>query len=67
VLELMSRYDLDAALLDRAIDAVTRRPLEQGVGLIAHVALRLGQPRPGLTVYLSSEAYGVASPTHLAA
>ncbi len=67
VLELMSRYDLDHDLLDRAIDAVARRPLEQGAGLIAHVALRLGRPRPGLTVYLSAEAYGVASPTHLAA
>jgi hypothetical protein len=67
VLDLMSRYDLDPALLDRAIGAVTRRPLEHGVGLIAHVALRLGRPRPGLTVYLSTEAYGVASPTPLAA
>ncbi|WP_084598915.1 tryptophan dimethylallyltransferase family protein [Actinoplanes subtropicus] len=67
VLELMNCYELDHTLLDRAIDAVAQRPLDQGVGLIAHVALRLGRPRPGLTVYFSTEAYGVAAPTHLAA
>jgi DMATS type aromatic prenyltransferase len=48
--------------LDQAIRAVTSRPLEAGVGLIAHAALRLGQPRPGMTVYLSTEAYRVGRP-----
>jgi DMATS type aromatic prenyltransferase len=62
VLGLMSRYRLDHTLLDRAITALTRRPLESGVGLIAHVSLRLGPPRPGLTVYLSAEAYQVSAP-----
>ena len=63
--ELLSRYGFDhAADLDRAIAAVTRRPLHDGVGLIAHVSLRLGRPRPGLTVYLSAEAYGVAPRAH---
>jgi DMATS type aromatic prenyltransferase len=62
VLGLMSRYRLDHTLLDRAIAAVTRRPLAAGVGLIAHVALRVGRPRPGLTVYLSAEAYQVSAP-----
>jgi len=65
--ELMSRYHLDPVLLDAALAAVARRPLDQGVGLIAHVSLRLGLPRPGLTVYLSTEAYAVASPRPLAA
>ncbi|BAL87478.1 hypothetical protein AMIS_22580 [Actinoplanes missouriensis 431] len=59
VLPLLERYRFDPAMLDKAISAVTSRPLESGVGLIAHVSLRLGPPRPGMTVYLSSEAYQV--------
>lgn len=54
---LMACHGHDPAMLDRAISAVTKRPLEQGTGLIAYVSLRLGAVRPGLTVYLSSEAY----------
>lgn len=54
---VLDRHGFDPALLDRAVAAVTSRPLADGVGLIAHVSLRLGKPRPGVTVYLSSEAY----------
>lgn len=64
VLALARRYGHDAALIDRAIDAVARRDLADGVGLLAHVSLRLGDDRPGLTVYLSSEAYLVEPPRH---
>lgn len=56
---VLDRYGFDPALLDRAIAAVTSRSPADGVGLIAHVSLRLGRPRPGVTVYLSSEAYAV--------
>jgi len=59
---LLARYGFDTGLLHRAIDAVTRRPLADGVGLIPHVSLRLGPPRPGVTVYLSAEAYQVCPP-----
>ncbi|MGA5302572.1 tryptophan dimethylallyltransferase family protein [Nucisporomicrobium flavum] len=59
---LMDRHGFDPAELDRAIAAVTSRRLEEGVGLLAHVSLRLGVPRPGMTVYLSSEAYQVSAP-----
>ncbi|RAK43203.1 DMATS type aromatic prenyltransferase [Actinoplanes lutulentus] len=59
VLPLLERYRFDPAMLDKAIAAVTSRSLDSGVGLIAHVSLRLGPPRPGMTVYLSSEAYQV--------
>ncbi|MEV0806476.1 tryptophan dimethylallyltransferase family protein [Micromonospora sp. NPDC050200] len=59
---LLARYGFDGGELDRAIKAVTRRPLCDGVGLIAHVSLRLGPPRPGVTVYLSAEAYRVDPP-----
>ncbi|WFE25290.1 tryptophan dimethylallyltransferase family protein [Solwaraspora sp. WMMD791] len=59
--ELLDRYGLDASRLDPAIDAVTDRPLADGVGLIAHVSLRVGRPRPGITVYLSAEAHQVAA------
>lgn len=59
VATLLERYGFNTTDLDRAIAAVTRRPLRDGVGLIAHVSLRLGRPRPGVTVYLSVEAYQV--------
>ena len=64
VLPLLERYRFDPAVLDAAIAAVTSRPLDSDAGLIAHVSLRLGPPRPGMTVYLSSEAYRGASLVH---
>jgi 4-hydroxy-3-methylbut-2-enyl diphosphate reductase len=54
---LMAARGLDPAMLNRAVSAMTGRPLDQGRGLIAYVSLRLGAIRPGLTVYLSCEAY----------
>ncbi|GLY00376.1 MULTISPECIES: tryptophan dimethylallyltransferase family protein [Actinoplanes] len=65
VVPLLDRYRFDPDFLDRGIAAVTRRPLDSGVGLLAHVSLRLGPPRPGMTVYLSSEAYRVDPPRPL--
>jgi DMATS type aromatic prenyltransferase len=65
VLPLLDRYRFDSTAFDRAIAAVAHRPLADGVGLIAHVSLRLGPPRPGLTVYLSAEAYEVCPPRTL--
>jgi len=59
---LLDRYGFDGAVFERAITALTQRLLLDGVGLIAHVSLRLGPPRPGVTVYLSSEAYRVNPP-----
>jgi hypothetical protein len=58
---LMKEYGYESAELDRVLNAVSRRPLRDGVGLIAYVSLRLGQGS-GITVYLSSEAYGVIPP-----
>ncbi|OLR92283.1 hypothetical protein BJP25_22080 [Actinokineospora bangkokensis] len=58
----LARCGVDTAALDRAVEAVATRPLVDGVGLIAHVSLRMGPPRPGVTVYLSAEAHGVAPP-----
>jgi hypothetical protein len=55
VVEVLERYGFDVGQLDRAIAAVTGRSLDSGVGL-------LGPPRPGVTVYLSSEAYRVFPP-----
>jgi DMATS type aromatic prenyltransferase len=54
---LLDHYGFDATRLDAAITAVAGRSLREGPGLIAHASLRLGPPSPGLTVYLSSEAY----------
>lgn len=63
VFAVLERFGLDTAVVDRAIDAVARRPLHAGVGLIAHLSLRLtADSAPGATVYLSSEAYRVTPP-----
>ncbi|MFJ6198974.1 tryptophan dimethylallyltransferase family protein [Micromonospora sp. NPDC092111] len=62
VATVLARYGFDSTELDRALDAVAHRPLRDGVGLIPHVSLRLGAPRPGVTVYLSAEAYQVSPP-----
>jgi DMATS type aromatic prenyltransferase len=59
---LLDRCGFDGTDLDRSIAAVTGRRLDAGLGLIAHTSLRLGRPRPGVTVYLSSEAYRVTPP-----
>ncbi|MBN1174791.1 MAG: hypothetical protein JXA67_21705 [Micromonosporaceae bacterium] len=58
----LDRYGFDPAELDEVIRAVARRPLGAGVGLLTHASLRLGSPYPGVTVYLSTEAYGAAPP-----
>jgi DMATS type aromatic prenyltransferase len=69
VLAVLDRYGFDPSVVDRAIHGVARRPLADGVGLIAHVSLRLAANRPpGVTVYLSSEAYHtMPARTHAAA
>lgn len=59
---LLAGHGLDSGILDAALAAVTGRRLDEGVGLIAHVSLRLGRTTPGITVYLSSEAYATAPP-----
>lgn len=60
VIALLDRYGFSSAQFDRVLAALTPRCLRSGVGLIAHVSLRLGPPRPGMTVYLSAEAYEVS-------
>nr|WP_237048497.1 tryptophan dimethylallyltransferase family protein [Lentzea guizhouensis] len=62
VLAVMARCGLDPAPFVLALASIVQRPLGEGVGLIAHISLRLGRPRPGVTVYLSSEAYDVTPP-----
>jgi DMATS type aromatic prenyltransferase len=62
-LAVFKRFGLDTGLADRAIAAVAKRPLRDGVGLIAHLSLRLtSEGVAGVTIYLSSEAYQVAPP-----
>jgi DMATS type aromatic prenyltransferase len=62
VATVLLRHGFHVSDLDRAVDAVARRPLDAGVGLLAHVSLRLGRPHPGVSVYLSAEAYHVQPP-----
>ncbi|OPF77193.1 prenyltransferase [Streptomyces antioxidans] len=54
---------MDSGSLDRALAAVSPRPLGDGVGLIAYLALvhQRGRPRR-VTVYVSSEAYETRPP-----
>ncbi|WP_229680111.1 tryptophan dimethylallyltransferase family protein [Saccharopolyspora thermophila] len=54
----LPQVGVDPAVLDRAIGALTDRPLAARAGLLAHISLRLSPNRIGTTVYLSSEAYG---------
>jgi DMATS type aromatic prenyltransferase len=60
---VFDHLDLDSTVIDRAIAGIARRPLHAGVGLIAHLSLRLHPGRaPSVGVYLSSEAYRVTPP-----
>ncbi|MFI9376731.1 tryptophan dimethylallyltransferase family protein [Streptomyces parvulus] len=60
---LLRQYGMDASVLVRALAALTDRRPEDGVGLIAYLALALQRgSRPRVTAYLSSEAYAVRPP-----
>ncbi|WP_395571705.1 tryptophan dimethylallyltransferase family protein [Streptomyces sp. BK79] len=60
---VLRRYGMDASALTRALAALTDRRPEDGVGLIAYLALAHQQGRPPrVTAYLSSEAYAVRPP-----
>ncbi|WP_234312052.1 tryptophan dimethylallyltransferase family protein [Streptomyces griseus] len=60
---LLLRYGVDPAPLGRSLSAVTARRPEDGVGLIAYLALAHQQGRPPrVTAYISSEAYAVRPP-----
>ncbi|WP_232246546.1 tryptophan dimethylallyltransferase family protein [Kitasatospora mediocidica] len=67
-LVLLRRYGVDSAQLLDSLAAATSRRLEDGVGLIAYLALAHQQGRPPrVTVYISSEAYAVRPPALLSA
>ncbi|GGS55770.1 MULTISPECIES: tryptophan dimethylallyltransferase family protein [Actinokineospora] len=57
--DLSTRYGVPARAVDAAVSAVLGRDLRDGPGLIAHLSLRTGPPRPGMTVYLSAESYAM--------
>ncbi|MGC0327693.1 DMATS type aromatic prenyltransferase [Streptomyces sp. SAI-170] len=60
---VLCRHGVDPAPLLGALPAVTSRLPEEGIGLIAYLALVHQQDRPPrLTAYLSSEAYAVRPP-----
>lgn len=60
---VLHHHGMDASVLHRALAALTERRPEDGVGLIAYLALagQRDQP-PRVTAYLSSEAYTVRPP-----
>ena len=63
---LLGRYGMDTVPLWRALAAVTSRRPEDGVGLLAYLALAHQQGRPPrVTAYISSEAYHVRPPMAL--
>ncbi|MEU6986667.1 tryptophan dimethylallyltransferase family protein [Streptomyces sp. NPDC046324] len=60
---LLRRHGMDPAPLVRALSAVTGRRPEDGVGLIAYLALVHQRGKPTrVTAYISSEAYQVRPP-----
>jgi DMATS type aromatic prenyltransferase len=60
---VLRHHRMDASVLDRALAALTQRRPEDGVGLIAYLALAHQRDRPPrVTAYLSSEAYAVRPP-----
>ncbi|MFD5967253.1 tryptophan dimethylallyltransferase family protein [Streptomyces sp. NPDC060311] len=60
---VLRHHGMDASVLDRALAALTERRPEDGVGLIAYLALAHQRDRaPRVTAYLSSEAYAVRPP-----
>ncbi|WP_399937592.1 tryptophan dimethylallyltransferase family protein [Streptomyces sp. BBFR25] len=60
---VLRQHGADASVLDRALAALTARRPEDGVGLIAYLALAHQRGRaPRVTAYLSSEAYAVRPP-----
>jgi DMATS type aromatic prenyltransferase len=60
---VLRRHGMDPAWLPRSLEAVTSRRLQDGVGLIAYLALVHEQGRPPrVTTYISSEAYEVRPP-----
>ncbi|MDN3244444.1 MULTISPECIES: tryptophan dimethylallyltransferase family protein [unclassified Streptomyces] len=60
---VLRHHGMDDSVLVRALDALTERRPEDGVGLIAYLALAHQQGRPPrVTAYLSSEAYAVRPP-----
>ncbi|MFD3549982.1 tryptophan dimethylallyltransferase family protein [Streptomyces sp. NPDC058655] len=60
---VLGRHGMDTGPLLRSLAAVTSRPLEDGVGLIAYLGLAHQQGRPPrVTAYISSEAYAVRPP-----
>jgi DMATS type aromatic prenyltransferase len=56
---VLKRHGSDPSVLDRVLKILARRPLDNGAGLISYVSVRMSQLQPGITIYLSSEAYGV--------
>jgi DMATS type aromatic prenyltransferase len=53
---------LDPASYERALEAVSTRPLREGRGLNAWVSLRTGTSPPLVTVYFAAELYRVLPP-----
>jgi DMATS type aromatic prenyltransferase len=52
----------DAALYERAVRALSRRPLDAAAGIQTYVSVRRERGRPRVTIYLSPEAYCAAEP-----
>ncbi|MET9827004.1 MULTISPECIES: tryptophan dimethylallyltransferase family protein [unclassified Streptomyces] len=60
---VLRHHGMDSDVLDRALAALTERRPEDGVGLIAYLALAHQRgSAPRVTAYLSSEAYAVRPP-----
>jgi len=50
------------AVLEQAVQALARRPLDTGVGLIQWASMRREAGKMRMTFYLASEAYSTSAP-----
>lgn len=62
ILAYADRRGVDGAPLKQALDAVARRPLADGSGLITYASMRAEGKRPRLTVYVATECYAADPP-----
>jgi DMATS type aromatic prenyltransferase len=58
----LKQIGVSTSVYEAAIEAVARRPLDQGVGLQSYVSLRRERGQPRLTLYFSPEAYSTQPP-----
>ena len=58
----LAHYGLDVETYDRILKELPARPLDAGVGMHVYTSLRIGIPKPRVTLYFGPEAYNTFPP-----